>query len=265
MTTDPDEGSNSEPGRDMPDPGFTFSDFDFQEFADWLVERHGYCAQWLMDTADVACEEMDDDSPVFKAYRSVGLSVAIDTAYLAMLSLAIADSVREDLLDGVFPPQALIEAEPFRRARYMLKLHADYLPVRIDDGAGGGEPSMLDQRAGAVASILMPVSMHGFDGPDPVIQNVARQMPAEVRATLESHEHAEMPLVQMMAVSFWLAFRVMVADGSPSLQWQRVLDDFWEGWTHHLLDVDYVLREEDLQANEKLDEESLQANGEFDQ
>lgn len=243
------------PGRTHPPkPEFEFSVFDFDEFAEWLADRHDHCAAWLLGTAENAREEMEETSPLAKAYQGVGLSVAIDTAYLAMLALAVAYSVREDLADGDLPRTASMGKEAFRRARYMLVLHADRLPVRIEEAGSDGEPSVLDGRASLVAAVLMPVSMLGFECPAPSVPDAVKNMPAAVRATWEEHEYADQPLCQMMALSFWLGFRAIVAEAGQTEAWRNVLDDFWEEWTTHLLDVDYVLRKEDLEANEKLEE-----------
>lgn len=244
--------------KPQPRPGFRFGIFDFSEFADWLIGRHEQCVDWLMQTAATSCDELDADSPLFDAYQGKSLSMAIDGAYLAMLAIALAYSVREDLMDGVDSPGKLIEEGAFRRARYMLKLHARHLPVRLGGKKQGSRPSILDERAIIAGNILMLIYISGFKCPSPNVQLVVKNLPAPVRAQWKKHEHADMNLVQMMAVSFAMAFRPMIGEDNWTRQWRRVLDDFWAGWVSHLLEVEYALHEEDLQANEKLDDEALE-------
>lgn len=236
----------------MSTPPFDFGIFDFDEFANWLADRHGRWADWLLSTAAASQNEMAEDDSLADAYEGVELSVAINMAYLAMLSSAISYSIRETLLDGTSASAAqTIEEEPFHRARFMLTLHANRLPVRNDSEPSDGEPSILDQRAAIVAGVLVPVSIAGFDAPSPMVQETVGQMAAPVREAWQAHEFADEPLCQMMALSFWLGFRTLA--GNETRRWHRVLDDFWNGWINHLLNVDYALQEEDLEANEKLE------------
>ena len=234
-------------------PGFEFGAFDFADFAGWLIERHEMCAGWILVTAETARESFNNDDELVDAYQGIGLSMAMDMAYMNMLALAVAYSVREDLVDGHFEELSdLVEKEPFRRARFMLEFHADHLPVRLDSTRGPAR-SMLDKRAAVVATILVPASMDGFDSPSPPVQDVARALPAVLRAKWREHPHAESPLCQMMMLGFWLAFRGLVPN-NMTRQWDRVLRDFWEGWSNHLLDVEYALQNENLAANEEIEE-----------
>jgi hypothetical protein len=247
-------GDDQSPANgDMPEPGFEFGVFDFQELSDWLINSHRNFAGWLMETAGAACEEIEDDSPLYEAYQGVPMAIVVDTAYLAMLSVVVGYSIRENVLKGGLGTGDLIAAESFRRARYMLGFHADCLPVRIDDEADDGGASVLDRRAGDVSAIMAPLWMTCFRWPGPLLAKFASQMPMEIRAAWGIHKYSHEPPCHMAVVSFWRAFGAMVRPGCEAQHWGRMLHDFWDEWIGRLMSVHFAVEEEDLQGRRDQD------------
>lgn len=227
--------------RRLDDPP-TFGDFPFATFTTWMAAQLLRASEAIFDRYEQytsAVERAGLDA--FEVPMPVAAH-AVDMAYLAILALALHHSLGQDLLDGDIPPSVLMSDEPLRRARAMLRYHADILPVKVDSA---GVPALLDERAGLVAQVLLPVAVSGFEAPSPVAGALVEQLPRPLIKAWKKHEYRDDPLCQLMIVTFYLAFGAFVP-GDNARYWQPLISTYWSEWTDVLLAVRYGISTGDL-------------------
>jgi hypothetical protein len=236
-----------------------FGDFDFRQFTRWILRQYKRAVEWMEARAEVFENEIiwqdlpwDESASkvldaLFERQRRLPQDLhssklhAADMAYLGMLALALQHSIIHDVVQTNLDARRLVLEAQFRRARWMLLYHRRHLPVRLQNP---GEESVLDERAGLVGNVLLPVALDGFTARKPLVPLFVKQLPRAVHKAWQCHEHRDHPLCQMMALSFHLAFRGFAEINGGD--WRPVISAFWEGWVERLLHVKWAIENEHL-------------------
>jgi hypothetical protein len=232
----------------MDAPSFGFGEFEFWEFARWLLDQHGRVTYWieLGAAAGLQSKKVADE-----AVRRAG-----EMAYMSLLALAVSFSWLKDVSAKRLDTKSLVP-ECFSRARYMIELHGPVLPLGQPTSA---KLNIYDERAALVASDLVPAAILGIESPVHLEGGLAAELPQPVKDAWRLHEHCDSELCQYMALTFPLVFKGFVPKNDPRY-WAPLVELLWVGWTNHLLNFDYAMDSGSLEDDSVQEVEEEQPQG----